>query len=173
MDFIEIGFLAVWLVFGVVGWVRGFYKELGVTLILTGALIICFFLETKVGPVIQSYTGTFYPQIAVLLYSGVIIFAALIAYQGQTIIYPGKDPTGFLGSLWSIGIGLFNGYLIVGTIWYYLNKYGYPFGNFVPPLSGTAQSIIAILPFNFLPTQYTMFILIGGLLFLLLLRVIR
>lgn len=170
---IELAFVSLWLVFGVVGWVRGFFKELGITIILLGALIVCFFAEMRLAPALQARTGTVYPMLAVLLYSGIIIFAALMAYQGQTIVFPGKDPTGLLGNLFSIGIGLFNGYLIVGTIWYYLNKYGYPGGTFMPPLTGMAQAIIAILPFNFLPTQYTYLILIGGLLFLLLLRVIR
>lgn len=173
MDVIELCAIIVWLIFGAIGWIRGFFRELGITIVLLGALILLWFLEPRLSPYLERFFSSAYALVSVLVYSGIMIVATLIAYEGQTIAFPGKDPGGPWGTLWSVGMGLFNGYLVVGTIWYYLNKYGYPHGTFEPPLTGLAQSIIRLLPFNFIPTQYLLYVLIGGLLFLLLLRVIR
>lgn len=170
---IELAFLALWVVFGIVGWVRGFFKELGITLLIFAALIVVFFADRSLTPRLESMFGSRAGEIAILLYGGILLFGVLIAYQGQTISYQGKDPAGLEGDIWGILIGLFNGWLVIGTLWYYLNRYGYPIADIKPPLSGLAMTLIAFLPFNFIPADQLRNVLIGGLLFLLLLRVIR
>ena len=53
------------------------------------------------------------------------LFLALvtfISYEGVTLVFPIKSTSWFLG----LGIGLINGYLFAGSMWYYLQKAGWP-----------------------------------------------
>jgi uncharacterized membrane protein required for colicin V production len=167
---IEFAFLALWAMFGIIGWIRGFAKELGITLIMVAAVLAAYYADTQLAA--RPFFGG-KPWLMVAITSGIIIFGALIAYEGQTITFPIKDPKGFWGNFFAIFVGLLNGYLIVGSIWYYMNKYGYPGGIVMPPLTALATSILAWLPLNLIPPDYVRNVLIGSLLFLLLLRVIR
>ncbi len=163
---IEFAFLALWIVFGIVGWVRGFFRELGITVIIFATLIALYFLDRFVTPRVPD-------MLAFALQVGVLIFGVLIAYQGQTLTYQGKDPPGWEGDIWGILIGLFNGWLVIGTLWFYINRHNYPLISIKPPLSGLALTLLGYLPFNFIPAAQLQYFLIGALLFLLLLRVIR
>ncbi len=177
---IEFAFLSIWIIFGVVGWIRGFFKELGITLLLFATLLVIWLLDGRLTPILeQRFSPARAAEFAVLIYGGILILGVLMAYQGQTIVFPGKDPPGIEGDLFGILIGLFNGYLVVGTLWYYMNRFGYPGGLVVPPLTGLGMALVSLLPFNALswafksdPTSIRN-VLLGGLLFLLLLRVIR
>lgn len=163
---IEIMFLVLWGVFGIVGWVRGFFKELGITLIIIAALIAVYLIDARISDRLPDW-------LELPLYAGILIFGVLVAYQGQTISFQGKDPPGFEGDVWGILIGLLNGWLVIGTLWYYIHRYNYPFIKITPPLSGLALQLIGYLPFTLIPTSWLQYVLIGALLFLLLLRVIR
>ena len=163
---IEFAFLALWIVFGIIGWVRGFFRELGITVIIFATLIAIYLLDRFLVPRVPS-------MLAFAIDVGVLIFGVLIAYQGQTITYSGKDLPGWEGDIWGIAIGLFNGWLVIGTLWYYINKYNYPLITIQPPLTGLAMTLLSYLPFNFIPAGQLQYFLIGALLFLLLLRVIR
>jgi len=58
-----------------------------------------------------------------------------------------------LGLVLGLLTGAVNGYLIAGSVWYYLDRWDYalPFLGFsVEGLSGTAQSLVAYLPLNLL-----------------------
>jgi len=49
--------------------------------------------------------------------------------------------------------GMLNGYLIGGSIWFYMNKFDYPIaflGFSAEKLSGLAREVIGFLPTNFL-----------------------
>lgn len=170
---IEYIFLVLWVVFGIVGWIRGFFKELGITVIIFTTLIIIFLLESRLTPILKARFPGMYPELALLAYGGILIFGVLIAYQGQTLTFQGKDAPGLEGDLWGVLIGLFNGWLVVGTLWYYMDRLGYPGGLVTPPLTGLARSLITYLPFNFIPEQYLRNVLVLALVFLILLRVIR
>ena len=53
---VEIVFIAVWMLFGVIGLVRGVWKELGVTVMLFIGLL---FLQVVAGP-LSKYWATFH-----------------------------------------------------------------------------------------------------------------
>lgn len=114
---IEFAFLSIWIIFGVVGWIRGFFKELGITLLLFATLLVIWLLDGRLTPILeQRFSPARAAEFAVLIYGGILILGVLMAYQGQTIVFPGKDPPGIEGDLFGILIGLFNGYLVVGTL---------------------------------------------------------
>jgi hypothetical protein len=49
-----------------------------------------------------------------------------VSYQGETLAFEGANPKGFVGLFLGFMIGLVNGYLITGTLWWLLNHYQYP-----------------------------------------------
>jgi len=156
---IEVYWIIIVLIFGLIGLVRGFLRELGVTTIM---VFFLFFLDQFNKPVekglvmMSQQAGRFVPQIksdndAFLAgaYIVLLILVAFISYHGETLAFEGRPPRGGLGISLALMVGLINGYLIAGSIWYYLDKYNYPFafmGFQADQLSDLAQKIIHYLP---------------------------
>ncbi|MCX6031646.1 MAG: hypothetical protein NT169_20380 [Chloroflexi bacterium] len=129
---IEIVFVVLLILFAVYGVVRGYAKELGVTLLLLLALFVVVFVESSykaqlnakvLGPLFNLDPNN--PALDVtrnLIYCGFLIVITYASYQGETLAYPGprKSP------LWGLGVGLLNGYLFAGSLWHYLAKANWP-----------------------------------------------
>jgi hypothetical protein len=154
-------FVILIVVMGVIGMVRGFLKELGVTLVLIATL----FALDRLIPIINNFItsgglgflgltpdaeGT--RSLLFLVFAAIMIAATYISYQGETLTYEGNNPKGIVGSLLGFLIGAVNGYLLFGTIWWLLNAYQYPFGLVVDPMPQGALDIIAsgLLPLDLL-----------------------
>jgi len=151
------------ILIGIVGVVRGFLKELGVTLVMVATLWAIDILlpiaerllnEGKLaflglGPLAENQGAQ---TLLFLLFSAITVFAAFISYQGETLSYEGTAPKGVLGLVLSFLIGAANGYLIFGNLWWLANRYNYPFGMIVGPLPESSQQIIAahLLPLDLL-----------------------
>ncbi len=162
---ISIGLVVLSLIIfqGIVGMVRGFLKELGVTLVLVATLFgidrLIPFLEGFVnggglqfmglGPVQDNHTTQ---VVLAILFTGVLIVATYISYQGETLAYEGQPPKGLIGFALSFLVGAVNGYLNFGTIWWIWNHYNYPFSIVELPLPASAQSIVngGLLPLDLL-----------------------
>ncbi len=156
-------FILLILVMGIVGMVRGFLKELGVTLVLIATLFAldrlipimngfingggAGFLGLGPVPETQSTDGLLF-----LLFAAMMVGATYISYQGETLAYEGNNPKGIVGALLGFLIGAVNGYLLFGTIWWLLNFYQYPFGLVAQPLPEAATQIVAagLLPIDLL-----------------------
>jgi len=175
------------LIMGVVGIVRGFLRELGVTLVLVATLwalsMVLPVLEgvtnsgglgfLGVGPVAETQSTR---TLLCLLFSGLVILAAFVSYEGETLSYEGTAPKGLVGVSLSFLIGAVNGYLLFGTLWWLLNRYGYPFGLVDPTLSDSAQQFINahLLPMDLLASGTGPLNLLAlALIILVLLKVIR
>lgn len=138
---------------GVVGAVRTFLRELGVTLVLIATLfgldLLIPVLEGFInngglqflglGPVQTSHSTQ---VVLALFFTAIMIAAGYISYQGETLSYEGTPPKGILGMLLGFLIGLVNGYLLFGTIWWIWAHYQYPFGFVEQPLPATAATIV-------------------------------
>ena len=129
---IELLFLIIFGLFGAIGVVRGYQRELGVTTMLLLALfIIEFFMATALGDrvtALLSNAGVSETQIATIVAltaCAVLLFVTFISYQGLGLIYPGSGRNHFVSLL----IGLLNGYLLAGSIWWYLQSAGWPIGQ--------------------------------------------
>ncbi len=180
---IEVLFGSLLVVFLFIGVIRTYPKELGVTITVLAALYILYrfgttvlsYLERALQLVGIRITGTPNERfIELSIYMLFLIFIVFISYQGITLDFPGKPPKGATGVLLNLSSGFLNGYLILGTMWYYLDRFGYPlqqYGLFRPPLSPVAQRLITLLPQNLLPQPDLVFL--GFLLLLLILRVIK
>ncbi len=182
MSPIEVLWIALTISFGFVGAARGYPRELGATTVILVDILILerfgrpavTFFDSEVGTAlgIRILQHPNSDLVQFLIYSTFFLLIVFAAYAGETFAFPGKPTRGRTGSLLSIANGLINGYLITGTVWYYLDKYNYPlqrWGLFRPPLTPLAQELLKYVPPRILdPTT-----LLGLVAILLLLRVRR
>ena len=160
---IEVYWIILVVIFGLIGLVRGFLRELGVTTIL---VFVLFFLHQFSEPVerglvmvsqraqglVKSVASNNNAFLAAM-YIVFLTIVAFISYHGETLAFEGTPPRGGLGISLALMVGLINGYLISGSIWYYVHKYGYPFsfmGVQTGELSSLAQKMVQYLPYNLL-----------------------
>jgi hypothetical protein len=155
------GVLVITFVF--IGIVRGFLKELGVTTVLLVFLFGLSLFEDRIPQFLTnavSAVGYSMPRVSApagraiwaSFYVLVIVFVTLISYHGETLAFEGKPPKGPKGILFGSMTGLLNGYLVSGSLWYFLDKYNYPIGllQFREPLTNFAQSLVPLLPLTLL-----------------------
>jgi hypothetical protein len=144
--------------FAVAGIVRGFLKELGVTLVLVVTLFGLTRLASNMPRILDLATNLLQLPIRnwvdrapiwLLFYLIAMISMLFIAYQGYVIKYPGNEPRGVQGTLLSLMIGLINGYLGIGSLWYYIHTYEAPvraLGLLQYDYTPLAQRLLRVLP---------------------------
>jgi hypothetical protein len=147
---IEVLFGVMVLLFTLIGFARGFLKELGVTALIIWVL----FVLSLLGPLVERLLGASVDSSGTILtmcvvYLLLIGIAAVISYQGETLAYGGTPPHGITGLMLGLTMGLVNGYLIAGSLWYYMARFNYPIkwlGLTVEGLSPIAKALIPYLP---------------------------
>lgn len=153
---VEVLFVTIQLLIATVGVVRGYAKELGNTLIFMTAIFFLSYVGGFVAPTIDSFTegslglaaGT-PAQDAFLffLYVGTFLTIVFASYAGKTLDFGGKQLRPPEGTILSLLVGLLNGYLVAGTIWYYADRFNYPFMDVDTALyTPTAQFMLNYLP---------------------------
>lgn len=136
--------------FAMIGMMRGWAKELLVSFSLILGLAFNSLLMRYV-PFIKSLPA----EEAPLFWIRTSIVASLVFFGYQTVALPRfaskasreKLQDGLLGFI----LGALNGFLIFGTLWFYLAEANYPFTDFItPPVAGTpmgdaANSLLPLL----------------------------
>jgi uncharacterized membrane protein required for colicin V production len=147
---LDVIFYLLIVLFAVIGMTRGWAKELLVTFSVILSLFILTVLEKFVPFIRDNLTG------ANLFWLRGSLLAALVffGYQGPNI--PRLAGTNrfvrerLQDSLLGIFLGAVNGYLVWGTVWFFLQDAGYPFSFiYAPPAGETAdaiQRLVMILP---------------------------
>ena len=151
---IEYVYITIGIIFAFIGVVRGYQRELGNTIIFMYVIAALGFLDDQyldklfqqIGSSIFGVNEATLNQFLLLSYTLVFGIIVFWSYQGVTFDFGGKPVTGILGFLISLGVGLINGYLVAGTLWYYTDKFEYPFAIFQLPLSATAEALVNYLP---------------------------
>ncbi len=144
---VEILFLTLIIVFGIIGAARGFHKELGVTTMLLLALFLIELAEARFGSLVNQLLGALggSGSLAVtkaIVYTIFFLVITYISYQGETLVFPGGGRSPILAFL----VGLLNGYLLIGSIWYYLAQANWPILSVRPPFTTFYQAAVKILP---------------------------
>ena len=167
---IEYLWLSITAIFATVGVIRGFLKELGVTVVLIATLFGLDRLIPLIEQLIRDgklqaiglkpFTGNAQTDqpghlILMLIFQAIVIAAVFISYQGETLAYEGSAPKFPVGVLLGLMVGAVNGYLITGTLWWLLDHYQYPVSpSIIDPnlLTPLARSIISngLLPMDLL-----------------------
>lgn len=162
---IEVYFITIALIVMIIGVVRGYRRELGSTVIIMTAIFLLTFTAELTEPMvvrlgqrvldIQAQDVATRNAVLSLVYTLVFIAIVLAGYAGRTLEFPGQEAKEPLRTLLSMAIGLLNGYLIAGTLWYYQDKFDYPaqrWGLILPDFSDTARTLIGLLPEHILPS---------------------
>ncbi|MFO7916741.1 MAG: hypothetical protein R6V13_01510 [Anaerolineae bacterium] len=182
---IEIFFSALVFVFALIGLARGFLRELGVTTVMMFLLFFLSLFEPELdrglmkvmdaGSRVMAASDENLIKCAIFIF--VIIGSAFVSYEGETLAFGGRI-RGTQAVILGLLTGMLNGYLIAGSLWYYMDRFNYPFeilGFSVENLSAIAQKMIEFLPITFLgrPVLFGQSLLLYLSALLLLARVIR
>lgn len=136
------------VLFGIIGAMRGWVKELLVAFSVLLCLALNLLLRKYVPPISSLDEGDIG-----LFWVRTLILTLLVFFGYQTIHIPGltskmareKLQDTLLGAVF----GMLNGYLVVGTIWHYIHQAGYPFTYIQPPdpTSPMGKAAIDLLPY--------------------------
>ena len=135
MVYLNFIFFCFVIIFAVIGAMRGWAKEMLVTASAILALFIITVLETYVKGLSQTFaepgsTGQFWMRVAILI---LLIF---FGYQTPNIPRIGGERFArerLQDSLLGIVLGALNGYLIVGSLWYFLSEANYQAISYIIP----------------------------------------
>jgi hypothetical protein len=143
---------AFWILvflFAVIGAMRGWAKELLVTFAVIVGLFLIAIMQRFAPEALRAFllgSGTVQFWIQTLI----IVFLAMFGYQTPNLA---RIPQGrfvrekFSDALLGFFIGALNGYLILGSIWYFMDQANYPFA----PNITSPPTNLAIL--NYLPPE--------------------
>jgi uncharacterized membrane protein required for colicin V production len=145
------------LLFAVIGSMRGFAKEV----LVTFAILLSIFLIT----VIEAFVPIIRDNL--VSYSADAIFWMRMAILGVLVVFGYQSPNlprlaesnrfvkeRFQDLLLGFFMGALNGYLIWGTVWYYLNQSNYPLGIIIPPVPGTEIGNLTKTMMPYLPPAW-------------------
>ena len=135
------------ILFAVIGAMRGWAKELLVSFSVTLALALNFLLRKYI-PIITIIPAIPPPgETPYLFWLRTIIVIALVYFGYQTVMSIQRLAARaarerLVDTLFGLVMGGFNGYLIAGTIWFYLHDAGYPFPNVISAPQGDIAEIV-------------------------------
>lgn len=140
------------ILFGLIGMMRGWAKELLVVFSVILALAFNTLLRRYV-PVMTDFPDD---DIA-LFWIRTVIVIVLVFFGYQTVALPrfaGKAAREKLqDSILGFVFGIVNGYLVVGTLWFYLDQAGYPFDYIQAPDQATDMGLAAFNLLQIMPPR--------------------
>jgi hypothetical protein len=135
MVYLNFIFYCFVFLFAVIGAMRGWAKEMMVTASAVLGLFVITVLETYVKGLTQTFavhgsTGQFWMRVVIM------VILAFFGYQTPNIPKLGGDRfvrERLQDSLLGIFLGALNGYLVVGSIWYFLSQANYQAISYIIP----------------------------------------
>ncbi len=151
------------VIFAVIGATRGWAKELLVTSSVILGLFIIQILEYHVEPFTTALSLQS-PGTQFLIKGGLIILLAFFGYQTPHIraLQPKLARERLQDVLLGIFLGALNGFLIFGSLWYFMHELSYPTPFVMMPPEGSElaeqiEGIVAYLPPELLPIPQVYF----------------
>ncbi len=141
----------------VIGAMRGWAKEIMVTFSVTLGIFLIVVLETYVS-VFRNLMANAAPSTVFWVQAIIIMILAFFGYQTPNIkglAGPRFARERLADTLMGILVGAFNGYLIFGSLWYYMDAAGYPFPKYIqapPPGSELAAQVEQMM--KWMPPAY-------------------
>jgi uncharacterized membrane protein required for colicin V production len=140
--------------FGMIGLNRGWAKEMMVSFAVILALFIINVLETFV-PFVKTLAETDPEGTIFWMRTLLILVLVFFGYQTPNIARLAAGNRfvreRLQDSLLGLFLGAVNGYLVIGALWYFMDKANYPFTSLIlPPAAGdfgdASRRLISILP---------------------------
>lgn len=149
------------VLFAIIGAMRGWAKELLVTASVILSVFIITLLETYLPP-LRELTGSarFWVRLVIVF---LLVFFGYQTPSFRALAGPRFARERFQDILLGMILGAVNGYLVVGTIWFYMDQAGYPFSPFftapstADPLGRAALELIDRMPPAFLDPPWIYF----------------
>ena len=136
MVYLNFIFYCFVILFAVIGAMRGWAKEMMVTASAVLALFIITVLETYVKGISQSLAESGTPN-QFWMRLAIIVILTFFGYQTPNLPRVGGDRfvrERLQDSLLGIFLGALNGYLVIGSIWYFLSQANYQAVSYIIPL---------------------------------------
>ena len=140
------------LVFAIIGMTRGWAKEILVTFAVVLGIFLITIIEKFAPGVFSAITSSGKPAEFWLRF-GIIMAMVIFGYQSPNLPRISESPKiireHLQDTLLGLFIGIVNGFLIFGTIWYYLHQADYPISYVEAPVKGTAMgdAALKIIPY--------------------------
>ncbi|HEY60205.1 MAG TPA: hypothetical protein G4N92_05930 [Anaerolineae bacterium] len=139
-------------IFALIGAIRGWAKEILVTFSVFMGIFSINILEDFV-PAMATYLASTPVTTKVWMHSLVLTLMVFFGYQTPNIPRIAQDERfardRLQDALLGFILGAFNGYLIFGSLWYFMHEANYPFALIMPPIAGTpaGDSALGMIPF--------------------------
>jgi len=172
---LDILFYIFIFIFALIGAIRGWAKEVVAIFGTILGLFILTVLETFV-PAVQSYLTNSPVTSQIGFRSLVFGFIVFCAYQTPNLPMFGQNQrfqrNRLQDTILGFMIGAVNGFMIFGTIWYFVHQGKYPFSFLIEPIANTtngdaAIQLISLLPPNWLVTPFIYFAIAIAFMFVL------
>jgi hypothetical protein len=144
------GFMwAMAFVFGVIGYMRGLSKEL---ISLAGIILALFALFQFDGLLRETLLDGLPPEqifiVQCLIFVGIVFFAYQTNSLGRRQLGGSDGRDNLQSTVLGAVVGFVNGYLIWGSIWYFMHINGYPLSPYIiaPPQNSPSFGVINSLP---------------------------
>lgn len=164
--------------FGIIGAMRGWAKELMVAFSVITALAVNLLLEKYI-PIIRNLANpaeTNQDSLTALFWVRMVILVPLVFFGYQTVNMPRFAPKAarerLQDSLFGFVLGGVNGYLVAGTALYYNHIANYPFERALvratdPSIAEAVETLMAVMPPRFLGEPLIYFAVIIILIFII------
>ena len=162
-------------IFALIGAIRGWAKEVTALFGSVLALFILTVLQTYI-PAVRTYLENSPISSQVTFRMVVMGFIAFLGYQTPNLPLFMQSQQGKRGQMQDVILGFLvgglNGFMIFGSMWYFMHQGGYPFAHVLAPIAGTpageaALQIIPLLPPNWLVVPSIYFAIALSFLFVL------
>lgn len=145
-------------IFALIGSIRGWAKEVTALFSSVLALFILTVLQAFI-PAVKTYLENSPVTSQVTFRMAVMGIMAFLGYQTPNLPVFMQNQQFKRGQMQDVILGFLvgglNGFMIFGSIWFFMHEGGYPFSYVLPPIAGTpagdaAMRIIPLLPPNWL-----------------------
>jgi uncharacterized membrane protein required for colicin V production len=155
---VSLGFFFSFLVamFAIIGAMRGWSKEL----LVTFSVILSVFIITTIERYIPAVASAFaVPGSVQQFWMRTLILLILVFFGYQTPNIHRLAGTRFVRErfedmLLGLFLGALNGYLVVGSVWFFLHQAGYPYPWISPPDPNTEFGVAALRMLEWLPPRW-------------------
>lgn len=136
------------IIFGVIGGMRGWAKEI----LVLFSMVLALFIDVIITKYVKGFDAALAAQGPVAQFAVRSLFIIMLAFFGYetpalSSALQGKGKRERLQDvLLGVVIGLLNGYLLVGTLWFYMHLAQYPLPGVAAPTEPGVLNYINYLP---------------------------
>lgn len=157
------------IITGIIGGSRGWARELLVLFSLILAMCITSLIQQFL-PGVEAMLRTQSPQFQFYTRATLFMLLAFFGYEGPAIssALAGKGKREKLQDiLLGFCIGMINGYLLVGSLWYYMHDAGYPIPGITPPADQGVLNYLNVMPPKLVGVPVIYFVTVAAFVFVL------